>query len=170
MSCGPIARNRRHTPAARGDILDSPSFIDARATLDRIDRGVAFARGYRLDKEVADLVPAIASEHSSELIGCPISRSLATYCVRLELRSLPSPGVARLRRYYEPLRHPGAPGLSLAGVRLVIAGHASGLPVLRTLSLCTCCRQYPGVAAGSTLRSGSIRSSYGGNEVAEAFD
>ena len=28
-----------------------------------------------------------------------------------------------------------------------------GLPVLRTLSLCTCCRQYPGAAAGRRLRS-----------------
>jgi len=92
-------------------------------------------------------------EHSSELIGCPISRSLTTSCVRLELRSLPSTGVTRLQRYYEPLRHPRAPGLSLAGVRLVIPDHALGLPVLRTLSLCTCCRHYPGAAAGRTLRS-----------------
>ena len=81
----------------------------------------------------------------------PNLRVLATCCVRLELRSLPSTGVTRLRRYYEPLRHPGAPGLSLAGIRLVIAGHASGLPVLRTLSLCTCCRHYPGAAAGRIL-------------------
>jgi hypothetical protein len=34
--------------------------------------------------------PSAVSEHSSELIGCPISRSLTTSCVRLELRSLPS--------------------------------------------------------------------------------
>ena len=40
-----------------------------------------------------------------------------------------------------------APGLSLAGIQLVIADHALGLPVLRTLSLCTCCRQYLGAAA-----------------------
>ena len=46
-----------------------------------------------------------------------------------------------------------APGLSLAGVRLVIAGLAVRLPVLRTLSLCTCCRHYPGAAAGRSLRS-----------------
>src|ERR1700732_2279448 len=46
-----------------------------------------------------------------------------------------------------------APDLSLAGVRLVIADLALGLPVLRTLSLCTCRRQYPGVATGRTLRS-----------------
>ncbi len=46
-----------------------------------------------------------------------------------------------------------APGLSLAGVRLVIPDHAVGLPVLRTLSLCTCCRHYPGAASGRRLRS-----------------
>ena len=28
-----------------------------------------------------------------------------------------------------------------------------GLPVLRALSLCTCCRQYPGAASGRRLRS-----------------
>ena len=97
--------------------------------------------------------PSAVSEHSAELIGCPISRSLTTSCVRLELRSLPSTGVTRLQRYCEPLRHPKAPDLSLAGVRLVIADHAMGLPVLRTLSLSTCRRQYPGAAAGRILRS-----------------
>ena len=62
-------------------------------------------------------------------------------------------GVTRLQRYYEPLRIPTAPGLSLAGVRLIIPDHAVGLPVLRALSLCTCCRHYPGAAAGRSLRS-----------------
>src|SRR5450631_993785 len=95
------------------------------------------------------------SDHLSELIGFPISKSLTTCCVCLELRSLPSTRVTRLQRYYEPLRHPKAPSLSLAGFRLVIADHAMGLPVLRTLSLCTCCRHYPGAAAGRTLRSTS---------------
>src|SRR4029077_10384477 len=94
------------------------------------------------------VTPSAASEHFSELLGGPISRSLATSCVCLELRPLPSPGIARLQRYYEPLRHPSAPGLSLTGVRLIIPDHALGLPVLRALSLCTCCRQYPGAAAG----------------------
>jgi hypothetical protein len=87
------------------------------------------------------------------LIGCPISRSLTTSCVSLELRSLPSAGITRPRQYYEPLRHPTASGLSLAGIGLVIPDHALGLPVLRTLSLCTCCRHYPGAAPGRTLRS-----------------
>jgi len=46
-----------------------------------------------------------------------------------------------------------APGPSLAGVRLLIAEHASGLPVLRALPLCTCCRHYPGAAAGCIVCS-----------------
>src|SRR6478672_10533158 len=66
---------------------------------------------------------------------------------------LPSTGITQLLRYYWPLRHPSAPGLSLAGVRLIIPDHALGLPVLRALSLCTCCRHYPGAAAGRIPRS-----------------
>src|SRR4030095_2804591 len=92
--------------------------------------------------------PSAVSEHSLELIGFPISRSFTTYCVCLELRSLPSTGVTRLQRYYEPLRHPRAPSLSVTGVRLVVPDHALGLPVLPALSLCTCCRHYPGAATG----------------------
>ena len=111
------------------------------------------ALGQDFTPSLSRATPSAVSEHSSELIGRPISRSLTTSCVRLELRSLPSTGVTRLPRYCEPLRHPRAPGLSLAGVRLVIPDHALGLPVLPALSLCTCCRQYPGAAAGRSLRS-----------------
>src|SRR6201997_2501551 len=99
------------------------------------------------------VTPSAASEHVSELLGFPISRSLATCCICLELRPLPSPGITRLQRYYEPLRHPSAPSLSLTGVRLIIPDHALGFPVLRALSLCTCCRHYPGAAAGCLPRS-----------------
>src|SRR6201997_4458142 len=98
------------------------------------------------------VTPSAASEHVSELLGFPISRSLATCCICLELRPLPSPGITRLQRYYEPLRHPSAPSLSLTGVRLIIPDHALGLPVLRALSLCTCCRHYPGAAVGRLPR------------------
>jgi hypothetical protein len=106
------------------------------------------ALGQDFTPSLSRATPSAVSEHSSEFIGCPISRSFTTYCVCLELRSLPSPGVTRLQRYCEPLRHPKAPSLSLAGLRLVVADHALGLPVFRALSLCTCCRQYPGVASG----------------------
>src|SRR6266478_1234594 len=111
----------------------------------------------RLLPSLSRATPSAVSEHSSELIGGPIPRSLTTSCVRLELRSLPSPGVTRLQRYYEPLRLPTAPGLSLTGVRLIIPDHAVGSPVLRTLSLCTCCRHYPGAAPGRTYFAHSPR-------------
>src|SRR6516165_8456378 len=99
------------------------------------------------------VTPSAVSEHFSELLGGPISRSLTTSGVGLELRPLPSAGITRLHRYYGPLRHPSAPGLSLTGVRLIIPDRAVGLPVLRALSLCTCRRQYPGAAAGRNPRS-----------------
>ena len=42
----------------------------------------------------------------------------------------------RLRRYHEPLRHPGRPGLSLAGVRLRgTRPRRLGFPVLRWISV-----------------------------------
>jgi len=99
------------------------------------------------DLTLSRATPSAASEQLLELIGFPISRSFTTYFVCLELRSLPSTRVTRLPRYYEPLRHPRAPSLSLTGFRLVIADHALGLPVFRALSLCTCRRHYPGAAS-----------------------
>src|SRR6267143_1061142 len=85
------------------------------------------------DFTLARATPSAASEHLSELIGFPISRSFTTYCVCLELRSLPSTGITRLHRYYEPLRHPRSPGLSVTGHQLIVPDHAEGLPVLRAL-------------------------------------
>src|SRR5215813_6401339 len=107
----------------------------------------------RLPPSLSRVTPSAVSEHFSELLGCPISRSLPASCVGLELRPLPSTSITRLPRYSEPLRHPSAPGLSLTGVRLIIPDHAVGLPVLRALSLCTCCRHYPGAATGRIPRS-----------------
>jgi hypothetical protein len=57
--------------------------------------------------------------------------------VVLELKLLPSTGVIRLQRYYEPLRHPIRPGLSLAGIRVEGATlRPIGLPLLRSLPVC----------------------------------
>src|SRR6516162_11869475 len=39
------------------------------------------------------VTPPAVSEHFSELLGCPISRSITTFCVGLELRPLPSPSL-----------------------------------------------------------------------------
>src|SRR5450756_6943 len=67
----------------------------------------------------ARVTPSAVSEHFSEFDRLPNLLSLTTCCVGPELRPLPSTGITRLQRYYEPLRHPKAPGLSLAGVRLL---------------------------------------------------
>ena len=75
----------------------------------------------KTSRRLSRATPSAASEHHVELIGFPISMSFATFCGCLELRSLPSAGVTRFPRYYEPLRHPRAPGLSLAGVRLILS-------------------------------------------------
>src|SRR5580692_11419824 len=95
----------------------------------------------RLPPSHSRVTPSAVSEHFSELLGCPISRSLTTSCVCLELRPLPSPGITRLHRYCEPLRHPSAPGLSLAGVRLIIPITHWGFP---------CCVRFPCVHAAAT--------------------
>jgi hypothetical protein len=49
----------------------------------------------------------------------PIPRSFVASCVSFQLRPLPSTGVTQLHRYYEPLRHPTRPGLSLASCQLI---------------------------------------------------
>jgi hypothetical protein len=87
------------------------------------------------------VTPSAVSERLSELLGCPISRSLTASCVGLELRPLPSTGITRLQRYYEPLRRPSAPGLSLTGVRLIILITRRGFP---------CCKRFPCVHAAAT--------------------
>src|SRR5947207_15684679 len=81
------------------------------------------------------------SKHFSELLGCPISRSLTTSCVGLELRPLPSPSITQLHRYYGPLRHPSTPGLSLTRVRFIILITHKGFP---------CCVRFPCVHAPAT--------------------
>ncbi len=80
-------------------------------------------------------------ERCSELIGCPISRSLATSCVCLELRPLPSPGVTRLQRYYKPLRHPTASACP---------SRASGWSSLTALWRFPCCVRFPCVRAAAS--------------------
>ena len=53
------------------------------------------------------------------------------------------------------------PDLSLTSFRLAIPDHAIGLPVLRALSLCACCRQYPGTATdGTSLLIHSVVSAF----------
>ena len=56
----------------------------------------------------------------------PISLSVVASCVRLQLRPLPSAGVTQLHRYYEPLRHPSRPGLSLTSCQLIHTAITAG--------------------------------------------
>ena len=72
--------------------------------------------------------PSAVSEHSSEFIGCPISRSFTTYCVGLELRSLPSTGVTRFRGATNLSTTPKRPAFP-RGRPVVIPDRALGLPV-----------------------------------------
>ena len=95
-------------------------------------------------------MPSAVSGHFLEFAGCPISLSFLACCIGLELRPLPSIGVTRLQWYYEPLRHPIAPGLSLAGLRLVVRPTARwGFP---------CCACFPLSYMPSSLsrRNGSV--------------
>jgi hypothetical protein len=74
------------------------------------------------------VTPSATPENKNrELIGLsPISRSFVASCVRLQLRPLPSTRITRLRRYYEPLRHPSQPGLSLTSCQLIHTAITAG--------------------------------------------
>jgi hypothetical protein len=74
------------------------------------------------------VTPSATPENKNrELIGLsPISRSFVASCVRLQLRPLPSTGVTRLHQYYEPLRHPSQPGLSLTSCQLIHTAITAG--------------------------------------------
>ena len=153
----PIRARSANRSINRPDRFVHPMLVDTSGIILRREASIDCRTGRRSDSRLppslSRVMPSAASERFSEMLGCPISRSLTTSCVCLELRPLPSTGIDRLQRYCEPLRHPRAPGLSLTGLRLDIPDHASGLPVLRALSLCTCCHHYPGAAAGCIPRS-----------------
>ena len=72
-----------------------------------------------------------------ELLGSsPIPRPFVASCVRLRLRPLPSTGVTRLPRYYEPLRHPTRPGLSLTSCQLIPTAITAGVSRVASGLLC----------------------------------
>jgi hypothetical protein len=76
-------------------------------------------------------------------------RILPRFHATPEVRSLPSTSITRFRGYYEPLRLPGRPSLSLAGVRLrVRRPHRQDLPCCLDLPVQTCRRLYPGGIVG----------------------
>jgi hypothetical protein len=80
--------------------------------------------------------PGARSDMTTQPTGLVLrwdSHPLGECCCELQL---PSTGVTRLPRYYEPVRHPRRPGLSLAGVRLGSRFPPLGLPVLQQLPVC----------------------------------
>src|SRR5437773_1295282 len=111
-------------------------------TADRNDSPVIPSLWHATSLEASESFPEVAgSRHSPDSPPCGVD---------LELRLLPSAGVTRLPRYYEPLRHPTRPGLSLAGVRSEVATlRRVGLPVFRHVPLPACRRQYPGGFVGA---------------------
>jgi hypothetical protein len=103
--------------------------------------------------------PSATSERFGEVLdSSSISLSFVASCALLQPRSLPSTGVTRLHRYYEPLRHPSRPRPSLAGVGLKTPVFTNwGFPCCVVLlwsktklqlHIQACCRQYPGGTAG----------------------
>jgi len=119
----------------------------------------SFHTAHRIDRSV---IPSLwhstssaASEPSPELLGSCQSPGSRSFDVGLELRPLPSTGITRLLRYYEPLRHPIRPSLALAGCRLVLPHHRWDFPSCVESPLYTCRRHYPGGTAGCLRRSPS---------------
>src|SRR5215831_15715970 len=95
--------------------------------------------------------PSATSERLVELLGSsPIFLSFVASCVSFQLRLLPSTGVTRLQRHYEPLRHPSRPGLSLTSCRLIQNNdHRWDFSCCVWSPLPACRRQYHGRTDGN---------------------
>ena len=91
---------------------------------------------------VLRVTPSVDFDDCPEFSRFPNLHAFTPSCVCPELRPLPSTGITRLLQYYEPLRHPRAPGLSVTGVRLVaLPTTPRGFP---------CCARLPCVHAVTT--------------------
>ena len=79
---------------------------------------------------LSSATPSATSESIRAWVGSsPITLPALLPALILELRLLRSPGITRLRRYYEPLRHLLWPSLSLAGLSLTVTRrHHTGFP------------------------------------------
>ena len=89
-------RRQRHTSQTRRDHFRRPRvfrvtvLVGCRASRSEsssiLSRFPASGSRTRLHALLSRATPSVVSEHSLELIGCPISMSFTTYCVCLELR------------------------------------------------------------------------------------
>src|SRR6516165_2422691 len=83
-------------------------------------RHPALGEDSRISRSHLHVTPSATSENSLGVIRLIANLpSVVASCVRLQLKPLPSTGVTRLHRYYEPLRHPSRPGLSLTSCQLI---------------------------------------------------
>ena len=83
------------------------------------------------------MTPSATSENSLGVIRLIANLPfVVASCVRLQLRLLPSTGITRLRRYYEPLRHPSQPGLSLTSCQLIHTAITAGTSRVAPGPLC----------------------------------
>jgi len=110
------------------------------------------------------VTPSATSENNSGVVRLIANLPfVVASCVRLQLRPLPSTGVTRLRQYYEPLRHPKRPGLSLTSCQLIHTAITAGTSrVAHGPLLPACRRQYPGRSDGTCplVRFHSLRPSH----------
>jgi hypothetical protein len=75
--------------------------------------------------------------------------SVVASCVRLQLGPLSSTGVTRFPQYYEPLRHPSRPGLSLTSCQLIRTAITAGTSRVVYGPLCLhAVASYPGRTDG----------------------
>ena len=95
----------------------------------------------RLQPSLSRVTPSAVSEHSPELLGCPISRSLTTYCVCLEPRPLPSPALPGFS---------GTTSLSATPGRPACPSPESGWSSPTTPRGFPCCARSPCVHAAAT--------------------
>ena len=139
---------RFHTPLIEPDRRISRIRLSDKACVMAI---FPLRRQRRLVHGGAGRVSGVSQQVSGVHRLAPISRLSSPSALGLELRPLPSTGVTRRPRYYEPLRHPRWPGLSLTGVRLRVT-RPPPLGVSRValdLRVPTCRRHYPSGPLGS---------------------
>jgi hypothetical protein len=132
--CGAVAVGRTYLlpPLSSGGASLARPWLCFHTPLIEPDRRISRIR--LSDKTSRLLSRATPSAVFRTLFGVARSPNLRVphpSCVCLELTPLPSPGITRLQRYYEPLRHFSAPGLSLTVVRLILPDHALGFRVAR---------------------------------------
>src|SRR5271165_4570725 len=135
-------------------VLKGHSFVGHRRFLGCVEFAIRPYRRFGDDRpQAARSLRRYGERASRAACSSRATPQVGTRPLSLELRSLPSPGVTRLQRYYEPLRHPKAPACPSRASGWSSLTTPSGFPCCARFPSCTCCRHYPGAATGRRLRS-----------------